>query len=57
MKNTLNFCLRAFCKAIGGISLLAANMAVGTLSLVGIYEPEMPAAIKSKDEESETEES
>jgi hypothetical protein len=54
MKKIFDSCLILICKAVGMTSLFFASMATGTISLMGPYEPEMPAALSPKDgEESE----
>jgi len=51
MKKIINACLNVICKAVASVSLFLVSMATGTISILTMYEPEMPVALKTKDEE------
>ena len=54
MGNIINCCLDVLSKAVGDICLFLTDVAAGTISMFGVYEPEMPAALRAKcDDESE----
>jgi cyclic lactone autoinducer peptide len=55
MGNIFYACLDVLSKAVGDICLFCVDIAAGTMSWGGVYEPEMPAALRPKDEEAETE--
>ena len=51
MKHILNSCLKLLSKAVAAISLFLVSVSAGTISAAGIYEPEMPAALRPADDE------
>jgi hypothetical protein len=51
MKKILNSCLDVLSKIIGVVCLTVVNVATGTISTFGPYEPEMPIFLKSIDNE------
>ena len=48
MKRLYNLCLKQFSKAVAATVLCIVSMAVGTISLMGPYEPEMPDTLRPK---------
>ena len=53
MKKIFNTGLILFSGAIGSICMMLVGLSTGTISALTIYEPEMPDALKPKDEETE----
>ena len=51
MKTIINECLCAFSRVVATVSRSLVSIAMGTVSLYGVYEPEMPSAIIPKGEE------
>ena len=47
----MGYILELLSKAVGSISLFLTDIAAGTMSGIGIYEPEMPAVLRPKDGE------
>ncbi|MCL2410819.1 MAG: cyclic lactone autoinducer peptide [Treponema sp.] len=48
-----NSCLNLLSKAVGNVCMFLVGVSAGTMSWAGIYEPEMPTALRPKDEEAE----
>ena len=51
MKKLFNSYLNLLSKAVSAICLFSVSMATGTISHFGIYEPEMPAVLRPKDDD------
>jgi cyclic lactone autoinducer peptide len=51
MRNIKDLSLKLLSKTVAVISLALVSVATGTISLAGVYEPEMPAVLRPKDEE------
>ena len=49
MKKILNSCLKTISKTISVVVFALVSVSTGTVSLVGIYEHEMPVALIPKD--------
>lgn len=48
MVSKISSCQRFLCKIIGAVSMRMVSLSVGTLSLWGAYEHEMPASLIPK---------
>ena len=51
MKKIFNLSLNLLSKAVAAVILSVVCMATGTMSVLGIYEPEMPIALRPKEDE------
>jgi cyclic lactone autoinducer peptide len=51
MKKICSPCLKLLSKAVAAVSLFMVSVSMGTMSSFGLYESEMPEALKSTDGE------